>query len=61
MNHSLQFLIQNMLAVSAGTLFNISGSQYRLIEVIVCQMQMISISDVLTHAEGKKDKWKGQC
>ena len=50
-----------MLAVGACTVFNIGGDKYRLVVVIDYQTHMISISDVLTHAEYNKDKWKGRC
>jgi len=48
-------------AVGACTVFNIGGNKYRLVAVIDYQTQMIAISDVLTHAEYNKDKWKSRC
>src|SRR5262249_14600130 len=43
------------------TIFNISGNKYRLIAKLDYRAQVISIREILTHAEYDKDKWKADC
>lgn len=45
-------------AVAAFTVFNISGTKYRLISVIKYRWQIVYIRYILTHAEYEKGKWK---
>ncbi|HEV7859154.1 MAG TPA: type II toxin-antitoxin system HigB family toxin [Pyrinomonadaceae bacterium] len=48
-------------AVGACTIFNIKGNHYRLIVIIDYRAQIISIKNILTHAEYDKEKWKKAC
>jgi mRNA interferase HigB len=40
------------------TVFNVSGNNYRLLTAISYQLQLVTVIDLLTHAQYDKDKWK---
>lgn len=40
------------------TVFNIGGNKYRLIAVIDYELVLASISDILTHEEYDKRRWR---
>jgi mRNA interferase HigB len=42
------------------TVFNIKGNEYRLLAIINYEKRLLTIRDVLTHAEYNKDRWKDQ-
>ena len=48
-------------AVGRCTLFDIGGTEYRLIVKIEYRLQVIFIKHVLTHAEYDKEEWKHDC
>ena len=43
------------------TIFNIGGNKYRLIAVVNYRAQVITINNILTHADYDKEKWKKNC
>ena len=42
------------------TVFNIRGNNYRLLTTIVYGLELITVLDLLTHAEYDKGKWKSK-
>ncbi|CAN5583755.1 type II toxin-antitoxin system HigB family toxin [soil metagenome] len=44
--------------VGGLVVFNISGNNYRLIEEIHFESQLVLIRHIFTHADYDKDKWK---
>lgn len=40
------------------TVFNVAGNKYRLLTTISYALQVITVVDLLTHAEYDKGKWK---
>src|SRR5437868_12179445 len=48
-------------AVGTCTVFNVKGNKYRLVTTIDYGEQIISINELLTHAQYDKEKWKRHC
>lgn len=49
------------VALASGTIvtvFNIRGNRYRLLTSVSYRAQLVTIVELLTHAEYSKDKWK---
>lgn len=42
----------------AKTIFNIGGNNVRLIALVDFKKQLVQITDVMTHADYDKEKWK---
>ncbi len=42
-------------------IFDIGGNNYRLTAKISYKREVVSINEVMTHAEYDKDKWKKNC
>jgi len=40
------------------TIFNIGGNNLRLIALVDCKKQLVQVTDVVTHAEYEKERWK---
>jgi mRNA interferase HigB len=51
------------VALSSGrviTVFNIRGNAYRLLTAVNCEIQSVTVLEVLTHADYDKEKWKSR-